>query len=1442
MGYLGICIGASSINLVLISENPIYITHYSALHEGNPKVELEKLLKKIDIKNVEYTLITGRKFKEFVKLESISEPEAIEYALEHLKFKDYDTIISAGGENFIVYSLDKNGKISKVNTGNKCASGTGEFFLQQISRIGLNANQAIELGLKGTPHKISGRCSVFCKSDCTHVLNRGEKKENVIAGLCQMMANKILELLSKINYNKVLLIGGTSQNQIMVRFLKEKIKYLDIIEESTYFEALGAAYAAMLKEPKLRMPDDVSKVNSIFIEEKSSFTFHEPLKTYLDMVEFKSIGRSEALDGDVCIIGLDVGSTTTKAVILRLKDDAILASVYLRTNGDPIGASINCYAGLKSQITRNINIIGIGTTGSGRQIAGLHALTKSVINEIIAHATAAAYFDKDVDTIFEIGGQDAKYTYLTNGVPSDYAMNEACSAGTGSFLEESAKESLGIDYTEIASIALQSENPPNFNDQCAAFIGSDIKNATHEGLNKQDIVAGLVYSICMNYLNRVKGNRQIGKKIFMQGGVCYNMAIPVAMAVLSGKKIIVPPEPGLMGAFGVALEVKKRIELGLLDKLDVSLQDLIERKVTYHKPFKCFGNNNDCDRGCQINLLEIKDKKYPFGGACNKYYNINANIIANVEENDYAVIRQKLVYEKYSINYATNAAYRPILVKDAKTIGITRSFLTNTYYPLYYNFFTKLGFRVILSDAVDKEGSEKIGAAFCYPVEIAHGLFFNLLKKSPDFIFLPHVKEIEIQNEEFYKRVCVFVQSENYYLNSTFKEEIKNSRTKILSPIISFHNGIEASEEYFLQMTKEIGCEKKDVIEAYRFAARAQREMFKEFKELGSKALAKICDENRFGIVLFGRPYNAFAKEANLEIPRKFASRNRVIIPFDFLPLEDEESIHRMYWGMGGMILKAARIVKKNPLLFGCFITNFSCGPDSFIIPYFREMMSIKPSLTLELDSHSVDVGINTRIEAALDIMESYTELMNKNQIVENRKDFYLNKILIKNKKIYVQMKDELVPLTDKRVKVLLPSMGDYATKCMAAVFRSEDIDCKALPIPNIDTLKFGKSHTTCKECLPLILTTGGMIEYLNDRDNGTQGKRDELSVFFMAGGSGPCRLGQYNIYQEQILTQLQVKNASVFTLNDERAYRGISIRLLLNSWIAIIISEYMEDIRSVLRVVSVNKEDAIRIIDSEFEKIIVVMEKGIIKNIMNQLEKTAEVLKNIELKYPLEDAKIISLIGETYVRREEFSRSELVRILEKDGFVVLPTPTSEFIYYSNYVTRKSLRGRDSRLSSYVVMPLVKFVSELFERRIKKTLSKSGLAHNEMVEVEKTIDYSNHLISEHLLGESLLTVGSALREVLDKSCGVISLGPFACMPSRIAESILNNEMNIRGKQLASKKDYDIDVDNLPFLAIEVDGNMFPQILQSRIEIFMLQANRLHEKLMQKRTRGNAFIS
>jgi predicted CoA-substrate-specific enzyme activase len=680
---------------------------------------------------------------------------------------------------------------------------------------------------------------------------------------------------------------------------------------------------------------------------------------------------------------------------MRNTDNAMLASVYLRTNSDPVGASRKCYRAILEQVKQQvepseISITGLGVCGSGRQIAGLHALTDGVINEIIAHATAAVYFDPGVDTIFEIGGQDAKYTYITNAVASDYAMNEACSAGTGSFLEESALETLGVKMEDIAGIAIKGRRPPNFNDQCAAFIASDIKNAIHEGVAREDIVAGLVYSICMNYSNRVKGNRPVGEKVFMQGGVCYNKAVPLAMASLVGKPIIVPPEPGLMGSFGVALEVKNRIESGLMAAGDFDLQALAEREVTYRKPFVCGGGKEKCDRRCEIAMIEIEDQKYPFGGACNRYYNLRHKVSYDIGKLDLVRLRQDLIFNKYGTTRPGNQ------MKRRGSIGFNRSFLVNSYYPLYSNFFTELGYDIVMPDNPSQQGIDQQNASFCYPVELAHGFFYSLLnaESPPDYIFLPHFKAIPAENDTLssdQSQVCPLVQGETFYLQTTFRKKIEalNSRgTRLLAPLIDLSDDLAAARQPLMKTAVQMGIKRHDAARAFEKALQQQKKCLAEMKAIGRQALASLeIDPQRFAVILFSRPYNGFVEEAHMGIPHKFASRGITVIPLDFLDLEEENSKRHMYWGMGKLIMKAARLVERHPQLFGTYITNFSCGPDSFMVGYFRDIMGRKPSLTLELDSHTADAGLETRVEAFLDIVQAYRHLVAQNQIVAKKKN-----------------------------------------------------------------------------------------------------------------------------------------------------------------------------------------------------------------------------------------------------------------------------------------------------------------------------------------------------------------------------------------------------------------------------------------------------------------------
>ncbi len=1442
---VGICLGASTISVVrleVVRENaqtrPRIIDYSLHPHEGNLRQTLISAIGRLDPSSFDRIVATGRRFRNFVNLTSIPEPEAVEYAYPFVKPADVScpAVVSAGGETFMIYVLNRLGQISNVLTGNKCASGTGEFFLQQLRRMNVSLEDAAQWAATEEPYRVSGRCSVFCKSDCTHATNKGIPKSKVTAGLCKMMANKILELLKKVERRNIMITGGTSKNKMMIEYLQQEIPGLIVPEEAPYFEALGAAVWASEHETAAFPGTSPDVPRELFRSEATSFDTLPRLRNFRNMVEFKSIESDTVQAGDVCLLGLDVGSTTTKAVLVRKADNALLASVYLRTSGDPVGASRACYRAVLEQIRNSVNpsdilIEGLGVCGSGRQIAGLHALTNGVINEIIAHATAAIHFDPQVDTIFEIGGQDAKYTYITNSVPSDYAMNEACSAGTGSFLEESAKETLGVEMEGIADIALMGEHPPNFNDQCAAFITSDIKNAIHEGVSHEDIVGGLVYSICMNYANRVKGNRPVGVKVFMQGGVCYNKAVPLAMASLVGKPIIVPPEPGLMGAYGVALEVRKRIEQGLMKADRFDLETLVNREVIYGKSFTCGGGKEKCDRGCEIARIEIEGKKYPFGGACNRYYNLRFDIRYDVKKLDMVRIRQQLVFEKYG-------AYKPVN-GNGKRIGLNRSFLVNTYYPLYSTFFTELGFEPVLPDLPSQEGIDQRDAAFCFPAELAHGFFHSLIQTDdpPEFIFLPHFKAIPVENGYSTSQVCPFVQGETFFLRTTFRKrlnELEKKGAKVLAPLLDLTEGLEAAEAPLTETAIQMGVSRDQVKAAFEKAMMQQRKCMDEMQDIGGQVLKELEKEpERTAVVIFARPYNGFVEEAHMGIPHKIASRGVLVIPFDFLPLEREAFKRHMYWGMGQLITKGARVVERHPQLFGTYITNFSCGPDSFIVGYFREMMGRKPSLTLELDSHTADAGLETRIEAFLDIVAAYRQLVSQRQITKKIKAFLPATTVMNNgiPKVRTSDKGE-VPFSDPRVTFLIPSMGKISSEAVAAVFRATGFRAKAHAPADEAVLKLGRANTSCKECLPLILTTGMILNYVNN------GRRDdEVVVYFMATASGPCRFGQYYVFMEDLIRKLEIPDVALFSLTSENSYAGLGDTFHQKAWWAFVVSDVMEDIRSMILTNARDKDEGMAIFETEWQHILFELEYGNFSRLEDQLERTALRLSEIPMKRSPKDVPTVSLVGEIFVRRDGLSRQYLTEALAEKGFAAICSPIAEWIHYSDYLVDMGLVDYTLSVKEKIGFTIKKWYMRKAEKRIKAALSRSELVHAEPLHISTVIDAGKDYISPNLAGETILTVGSSLNEVATHSCGVIAIGPFGCMPNRMSEAVLNEVMTKERKLATAPGNERLratlsDMDDLPFLAIESDGSPFPQVINAKLETFCLRAERLHQRMME----------
>ncbi|HKZ15997.1 MAG TPA: acyl-CoA dehydratase activase-related protein, partial [Geobacteraceae bacterium] len=586
---------------------------------------------------------------------------------------------------------------------------------------------------------------------------------------------------------------------------------------------------------------------------------------------------------------------------------------------------------------------------------------------------------------------------------------------------------------------------------------------------------------------------------------------------------------------------------------------------------------------------------------------------------------------------------------------------------------------------------------------------------------------------------------------------------------------------------------------------------------------------DEYAIVLFGRPYNAFSKFGNMGIPHKFASRGYKVLPHDFLPLDElgGETIDQMFWASGQGIMQAAEFVRRTDNLFGVFITNFSCGPDSFITGYFRDAMGQKPSLTLELDAHTADADIDTRIEAFLDVIKGYREL----ELVQTPEEdgFEPCRIIEAEGKIIVRASDgRCYPITDAHVHMLIPSMGDTASKCLAAAMRFAGINATALDPPGQIELNLGKGLATCKECLPLILTAGSLVKYLDERKN-----RDEVVVYFMPETDGPCRFGQYNVFLKNFILKRKIRDVAILSLSSEDSYSGMPGPLARRAWQAMTISDGLDDIRAALLALAEDRPTALAIFDKARNRIIESIAGDRYEAVLGILREEMLNLSSLKKKKSVGDATRISLIGEIYVRRDDFSRQNIIEKLADHGVVVRTAPIAEWLYYTDYCLAHDMSTEYSLKSKAIVL-FKTFFMRRDERTIKERLALSGFYESHMIDIKHLVERGSAVVNPQLSGEAILTVSSALTEIGDETHGVISIGPFGCMPCRIAESIVSYRLNEEKENFSrhNRKFWSREKGNLPlpFLAIESDGNPFPQLVETRLESLLLSANRLKEEL------------
>ena len=881
------------------------------------------------------------------------------------------TVFEMGGQTSKFLRLG-NGKdsvhmgILDYQASGECAAGTGSFIDQQASRLRYSIENVGPAACGAScSARIAGRCSVFAKTDMIHAQQKGYTTDQILRGLCDAVARNYKASIVKGRRvaPPVAFIGGVAMNESIRRSLCEAFKLGDddfLVPE--LYGWMGAAGAAVLETEEQNRPAPRRSRRHPQQEPPETGLGSEPLSLANVRLLRNQVNKVEPPRKGEQInayLGIDVGSVSTNLVVID-DEGKVHKEIYLYTEGRPIEIVTRGLKEIEAELGAVLDVRGVGTTGSGRELIGELIGADTVNDEITAHKTGAAFVSsrmgmEPVDTIFEIGGQDSKFIRIEKGVVVDFTMNEACAAGTGSFLEEQA-EKMGISIKEqFARLALASQNPAGLGERCTVFMERDVTALLVKGLEVGDLAAGLAYSVALNYLNRVVRGRKIGKVIFFQGGTAYNDAVAAAFSQILRKQIIVPPHNGVMGAIGAALLARDRMQKSTVPS---KFRGYDLRRVEFSsRDFVCHACSNYCD----IKEFNIEGERTYWGDQCSDKFRKPARTDRKPVIDDLIGYRDRLLESCLADH-----------VDGQPTVGIPRAMFFFDRFPFWCTYFQSLGFNVNLSNSTDRRtataGAEMAVAQPCFPVQVAHGHVRELLEKNLDYILLPNSVDAESPQNSVPSHLCPWNQTLPFVMRVA--PHVEDAGVKLLAPTVHFREGHDfvAKEISKFAASLEIGTRKSNL--AVRAAYAAQANFNRALLNAGECALARLEETGEPAVILLGRPYNLYDRGVNCDIPRKLRKTYGVnVIPMDFLALDEEDisSVNdNMFWNSGRRILAAALISRRLRNLHLIYISNFKCGPDSFIKSFLDDAAGV-PSLVLQFDGHSNDAGFITRCEAYLE-------------------------------------------------------------------------------------------------------------------------------------------------------------------------------------------------------------------------------------------------------------------------------------------------------------------------------------------------------------------------------------------------------------------------------------------------------------------------------------------
>lgn len=1359
--------------------------------------------------------------------------------------------------NEITGALD----VADMRMNGSCAGGTGAFIDEIASVLNIPIEQFNAAARRGrTVYDISGRCGVYAKTDIQPLLNQGASRDDLALSAFHAIAKQTLGGLAQgIDVCPPIVFEGgpLTFNPVLVNVFKERLNLSDdeaiVPEHPETMVARGAALSLSGMFADTPATIDPAAAAQTLVGFTSTEDDHAPGKPFFETAaECKAFAQRNRLPEEPhgpestaakahtrngrlrAWLGIDSGSTTTKLALVA-DDGQLIDSFYANNEGDPLEVARRALVRLRDRYAAagvTLDIAGVGTTGYGELLfnRALHADYHTV--ETVAHAHAATRYVPNASFILDIGGQDMKAIWLSDGIIRNIVVNEACSSGCGSFLENFA-QTLGIPTPEIADAAFTSEQPAVLGSRCTVFMNSSIVSEQKNGRTPADIMAGLCRSIIANVFTkvvRVPNLDSLGEHIVVQGGTFRNDAVLCALEQHIGRPVTRAPYPGLMGAIGVALLTRDHmakqanseananahaqspapapstfIGLDALDAFSYQQRSNVacpfcanhcSRTVITFADGATFVTGNRCPRG-EI----VGNPKDPATRSALKTADEKAKAGENLFE-----ARQKLLFQDWPIEQ--------IAPDRGITIGIPRVLAFWDTMPFWNALLRSLGFTIRLSRpstrAMFEEGLPQVTSdTICFPAKLVHGHVHELARAGVDRIFMPIITTVPSENAASTSiSMCAVVKGYPMVVKSS-DDPAERWGIPFDSPLFHWYSTEDRDRQLVDYLEGTFGIPTDQALGAIKQADKAQRAFKSLMTEAGAHAIDTARSAGSYAIVLASRPYHNDPL-VNHNLPKILADMGHSVLPPDAVPgianVDLSASRIDIVNNFHQRMLASAVIAADSPALEYVQLVSFGCGHDAYLSDEICRLMkerSGKQPLILKLDESDVAGPLRIRVRS---FIETVDERRARQAAIERAADEGAAAARASGTPACPSTPADAHPLpdpypvkyvkADRRVKtILVPNTSHAFSLLMSAAFARQGAQAVSLDIGREQAIELGKRYVHNDICFPAQMTIGEALAALGS------GKWDPHTVAIGTGKYiGDCRLTHYAALLRKALDDAGYGYVPIIT-NDDKDARNMhpGFKMSLGSAIRIAFGlpmiDALEDLLRKMRPYELEPGAANKAFDQAIECVMTGMRKHGVRGAVNGFKQAIAIMGTVRYDRTNRRPQVL-IVGEYLLNFHPGANHDIEDYLESNGLEIIEARMTDVIRKTYFY--QDAQAREFHVSQpFATKAFNRVANQLFEiaHNVCDDIAKAHPLYEPACRMPELVRESDPIVHHTFdAGEGVLIPAEILHHAARGCRAFVILQPFGCLPNHVVGRGIVKQLKARYPDAnILPLDYDPDV-------------------------------------------------